>query len=752
DIKQSIYSFRKANPENFKKAISKQEMQLIKLNKNFRSSQGVIDFVNALFQCIMTETYCGEVNYAENEQLNFGAEIYQNLDAIYQRTQILFPQDNTSQFENADKFLLQAECIADKIAHMIADKTLVMTPTGTRPCEYKDFCVLMRTKSNQKIMAESFKKRNIPFMCQDNNGFLMLPEIRLIWNLLKITDNPMTDVAMASVLLSPLYGFTTDELAILKLLGNDKKRLYLQIRYVAEAKQELPQEYSALSQKCNLFLEQLEQIRTLADKLPLEICIHEIYDMTDLLSLQSLYENAEQRRENLEIFAQQAQSYRDHADLTAQSCLSGWLRYLTHIQESENSEDFAPKTAFYVQANFVSVKTIHKAKGLEYPFVFIANLERKFNFSNPSNPTVLLTNEAGIIGLKLIDRKNYSKIKTVAFSYLDNIRILKEKHEEMRLLYVALTRAKQQLFLVMDDKTCKTDKNSILLENCPEIAFMLAKEAKNMQEWILQFLSAIGEAEHVQQAVINHQSNHSDFADYIIWNPDQQIQTQEEQKKCIIPTALPDKNLVSHMQKQIAYEYNTSQTILPAKYSVTELSHEETEIQIHEPEFLLKDFEGNTLKLKGKAKGTAIHKIMQLIDFKKAEENLLEELEQMQKAGILSVIETEALEPRKLEAFFKSDLYQRIAVSDNIQKEKQLFVKIAELNLPENSELAKNYANTDGIIIGTLDLLFHESDGWVIVDYKTDKSQEESELLKKYSKQLGLYQKAVELILGAPVK
>lgn len=749
DVKQSIYTFRKANPENFMNAIQKsdsmKDMETIYLNKNFRSSHGVIDFINALFRRIMTEQ-CGEVNYSKNEELNFGAEMYDNLDSQYQRTQILFPQGETDKNQS---FVLQAECIADTIADMISRKSPVMTSDGLRPCEYKDFCILMRTRRNHAVLAEAFQKRNIPLVCQGSDSFLSLPEIRLIWNLLRIADNPMTDIAMAGVLLSPLYGFTADELAILNLLGKDRNRLYLQVRQLAE--QELSQEYSALSQKCALFLNQLEQIRTLADRLPLEVCIQEIYDITDLLSLQSLYENAEQRRENLEIFAQYAQSYREHADLTAQSCLSGWLRYLEHLWESEENEEnekFMPKTASNRQTNSVSVKTIHKAKGLEYPYIFVANLERNFNKSNPKNSTVVLMNEDGLLGMRMIDKKQYLKLKTVAFTYLDKIRSLKEKHEEMRLLYVALTRAKQQLFLVMDN--LENYKYAELLANYPELLAVFAKRAGSMQEWILQFLISSGENEHVQQAMQGI-STSSALADYIVWNQNHQIQPCETEQEAK-PTVLPDETIISQIQKQLAYQYASEQTLLPAKYSVTELSHEKHEIQIHEPAFLSEDEEGNLRKLRGKARGTAIHKMMQFMDFAKAEENLPAELERMQKTGFLTPIETETLELNKLKAFFESDLYHRISHSDKIEKEKQLFVRIAELNLPETSELARNYADTDGIIIGTMDLLFHEPDGWVIVDYKTDKVQEETELLKKYSKQLGLYQKAVELILGEPVK
>lgn len=750
DVKQSIYRFRNANPENFMSAIDKSHseptMQTVYLNQNFRSSRGVVDFVNALFTSMMTEQ-CGEVAYSEHEKLNFGAKIYDNLAENHQRTRILFAQSSDHDKEEKTKsFVMQAECIADTIMQMIVEQAPVMTKDGIRPCEYKDFCILMRTKTNHSILAESFQKRNIPVLCQESHQFLALPEIRLIWNLLRIADNPMTDMAMASVLLSPLYGFSAEELAVLKFLATDKKRLYLQVRYLTEQKTDPA--YAVLAEKCSVFLRQLEQIRKLTDRLPLETCIQEIYEITDLLSLQSLYENADERRENLEIFSQYAQNYREHADLSAQSCLSGWLRYLDHFAESEEEDDFAPKNAIHANTNFVSVKTIHKSKGLEYPFVFVANLDRSFSKGHSKNGTdSILAEKSGLLGLRMLDQKQYLKVKTVAFTYLDLIRKQKEKHEEMRLLYVALTRAKQQLFLVFDESAAKC-KNTNLCENYPEIVKTFAGEAKSMQDWILWFLFSSGQGDYIRDACSGISSSSSGFADYVVWTPESQIQDKLEQE--IVPKVKPDAAVISVIQNQLAYAYDSGQTILPSKYSVTELSHEADEIQIREPEFLRQ--EEKAKKLHGNARGTAIHKIMQYIDFQKAQQDLLAELERIQNKGYLTSLEIQALKPEKLKKFFNSSLYQRIAVSDQVQKEKQIFVRIADLALPETSELLQNYTGTDGIIIGTMDLLFHEPDGWVIVDYKTDHSQEKEELLQKYSKQLGLYQKAAELILGESVK
>lgn len=803
DVKQAIYRFRNANPDILKTAIrdsgSDPDMQTIYLNQNFRSSRGVVDFVNAFFSSVMTEQ-CGEVAYSLSEQLNFGAKLYENLGEAHQKTQILFAQaDPENTFENVEDskkaknskkskksensensekskksgksrnpkekpFAVQASCIADTIREMIDNQSPVMTKAGVRPCQFKDFCILMRTKKNHGVLAEEFRKRNIPFVCQEDNHFLELPEIRLIWNLLRIINNPMTDLAMASVLLSPLYGFSTEELAILKLLAPDQKRLYLQIRHLAEQDNPGDAGNPELSEKCRAFLEQLEQLRKLADRMSLEDCIQEIYDITDLLSLQSLYGNSDERRENLEIFAQYARDYREHADLSSQSCLSGWLRYLDHLAESEDQEDFKAKNSPLVNSDFVSVKTIHKSKGLEYPFIFVANLERDFTKKGGSVP--VLAEESGLIGLRMLDQKQYLRIKTVAFSYLDLIRAEREKHEEMRLFYVALTRAKQQLFLVMDGSVTKT-KYYHLLESDPKLIDTLAKEAKSMQDWLMWFLFSAGQGRILRDVFREcsyyenpenfrdlenpekpEYSEESPLANYIVRIPGRLVQTAPEQ--ILIPETAPDDAMTKQIREQLGFAYQSALAVLPAKYSVTELSHAEKEIQIREPEFLTQ--ETKIRKLYGKARGTAIHKIMQFMDFRNAEQNLTEELQRIEETGCLTHLEAHALRTGKLRAFFKSDLYRRISLSDHVEKEKQLFVQIADLALPENSEFAKKYADTDGVIIGTVDLLFHEPDGWVIVDYKTDKSQSPEELLQKYSKQLGLYQKAMELILSEPVK
>ncbi len=752
DIKQSIYSFRQANPENFKRAIQEstmlaecqgQDMARIYLNQNFRSAAGILEFTNEMFRFLMSEQ-CGGLQYDVNEQLNFGAKIYLELEKQYQGVQIIVPSSGK---EETDSFTLQAECLADTIQNMIAQEFPVMQSDKTvRPCQYKDFCILMRSVNKLlPVLGKAFQKRGMPFSYDDNN-FLEFPEIKFIINLLKVIDNPMTDIAMAGVLLSPVYGFMPEDLAMLKVSGSGK-RIYLQMQSLTEQKD------SALAQKSALFLEQLSEMRMLSDTMPLEKFIYEIYDMTDLFSLQSLYEHADERRNHLEVFAQYAQDYREHADINAQSSLSGYIRYLDYLGES--GEPISAKMANQ-KADYIAVKTIHRSKGLEYPFIFLINTERMFS-AKPSSD-ILLADETGLLGMQMLDKTDYTKFYPAVYEYLLYLRNKQEKSEEMRLLYVALTRAKQKLFLITDEiytgcspkgHLCNTGD---FLADCPSVVAEYAAAANSMQDWILAYLFAAGEADYLRTVMDTGKNIDSSLVEYRFWKMQSNTETVQKQKTEI--SAVPDTALIQKMQQQLAYQYDTALTKIPSKRTVTSLSHYESsqEKQAKLPDFMLEDEEGRIHRLQGAARGTAIHKIMQFMNFQAAAENLSQEMERMQNTQILETVEAEAIQPQKIQAFFRSDLYRRIAASDSVMKEKQLFVQIGKMNLPENSVLRKEYAGTDGIMIGTVDLIFHEPDGWVIVDYKTDYQKNAEYYTEKYALQLGLYQKAMELLLNAPVK
>jgi ATP-dependent helicase/nuclease subunit A len=743
DVKQSIYSFRQADPENFRRAIAESTplaeqgggMARIYLNQNFRSAPGVLDFINALFGAVMRGN-CGDVDYNEDEQLNFGSQIYREYPG---KTQILVAADNGELPEDAD---LQAECVAGTIASMIGN-TPVLIPgengtVTTRPAQAGDFCILLRTKKVE-VFVDTLRRRGIGVSANKDSGLLDLPEIHLIRSLLRVADNPMTDTALAAVMLSAVGGFTVEELAELRLYAKEN-RLYKQMCYLNRQEGE---EHPTLRRKVKDCLALITSLQDTAVRLPLEDAIWEIYAQTDLLALQSVYEDAAQRRSHLDAFARLAGDYSRFADLTAQSCLSGWLRYLDRLEKADKHLEV--KGGAGVQG-CVQIKTIHKSKGLEFPFVFAAKLDNKF--SDEPSKKVFQASSDGLLGLKIFDRARCVTSKTAAYWYLLDEVCRGQTSEELRLLYVALTRAKQQLFIVMDNKSIETaaGKFGTILEQAPGLTTFLAPWAGCMQDWILYFLLAGKDRMHMERLMEGEESSGT-YADYRIWH-----YQPYEQPQLPAPKAQPDAAQADLIRRQLSFTYMTTQSALVSKNTVTQLAHPETGVLelMHKPQFTLEN--KSKTALRGTARGTAVHKIMQMIDFTLAAQDPQAALDALLAAGAVSQSEYESIDAAHLGAFFKSGLYQRIAAAEQVERERKIFVELGTLELPEYPEIIAPYRGTDSTLIGTMDLVFREPDGWVILDYKTDHAKAEEKLMREYALQLHLYRAAAEQIFGERVK
>ena len=484
DVKQSIYRFRLANPDNFIRITEKfqpydennNKNASIKLSRNFRSSPQVIDFVNYVFRNIMS-VQSGDIDYTEDEFLINGTDFFEN-----NRDTHIMLIDKTDKAENSE-----ALCIAEKIRKMLDDGVPVADRKngGTRPCEMKDFCILMRNKKYNGVYRDALETYGLDVNCEDVSGYLKSREISILLNLLRVTDNPLQDIPLTSVLMSPMFTVTADEIAQLRLIGRGRK-LFTNILAALGKFRNTPavlDSESALFKKLENFHGIITELRLISSWHTLPEIIQLIYDKTDFTSVISLYKDAERKRANLRILLEYANS----CEASGGGGIGGFIRYIDRISESKG--DFRPAGGSSGTRNAVSVMTMHKSKGLEFPFVFIAQSDTPFSTLDAKKP-YQFSSDYGI-GFKLQNKERYEKFKTIPYEVIGSHNNVKMIGEEMRLLYVALTRAKERLFITLDvseKNMAKAGDFSADIYKNKGITPSLSVSANSMNDWLLMTL------------------------------------------------------------------------------------------------------------------------------------------------------------------------------------------------------------------------------------------------------------------------
>lgn len=750
DVKQSIYKFRQANPKNFIATLKSSEpysaesdniRQSIFLNKNFRSSENVIAGINYIFETLMSES-CGEVEYNENEKLYFGAKEYSLADCD-SLTQISFINTDDSEDENiSESDNPEAAYTAQKIKSMLDNQVQVVDKNGTlRPCRASDFCILLRVKRFAKEYEKELNLYGIKAKGEDETGYLSSREISVLLDLLRVVDNPLLDVSMAAVMLSPMFMFELEELAYLRSLDRER-HLYSIISDVANRKkEECTDEF--FIERCKRLIESLSEFRLYSITHNVSELISDIYDKTEFMYVMQLYSNGEKKRANLRALIQYAKSYENATAAEASGGLTGFIRYIDRI--IENGNDFIQGKVSSSSGDYVSIKTIHKSKGLEYPFVFLAETSNKFKFDS----SLLMCSEDGSIGYLLYDPKLVRRYKTSAYKLLTAENNRDTVSEEMRLFYVALTRAKQKLFINLKYNERRIKSLEKLLETyCLKNGDIrqLTENAKSIADWIwLMLLEHKCFAEIAEKLSISGnlpQAKNKDELfefEFVENKPSTEI-TEAKTVKYVHP----DLRIYSELKDILAYKYDTSLSETPAKLSVTQItskfsSEEEFfDFKLKRPKFL-----EETTALTGSERGTAIHTFFQYCDFDNAAADPENEILNVIENGYLSENQALSINRDNVAAFFESSLFERIKSSDNVWRERKFMVALSDLSL--DSDFSEKFKNSDGMIKGIVDLVFEENGKLVIVDYKSDRGTGEDKLLQRYKRQLMLYKFAIEL-------
>lgn len=736
DVKQSIYRFRKAMPKLFidkknaftpysAKAHTDTSKETIILETNFRSRREVCDIVNYLFSQIMTASM-GEINYGEEERLVAGAQYPEYEGAVPEIHILDYQRDN----EDA-KAVVEARYLAGLIHRMVEERHQVTDGNSLRDCTYGDFAILLRSyRDKAPLYAAELKKRGIPCFSASSEGYFDAYEVTVVLNLLHVVDNPLLDVPLLSVLMSPMFAFSADRIAEIRLARRNVP-FYLALSELAE-RGDVP---------CADFVRFLSALRQKAATLRIDALIREIYDQTDFIALSYMMGDGEQKDANLRLLLTYAEKYEN----VGAGGLSGFLRYLDRVRESGG--DFSAANTISAHSDAVRILSIHASKGLEFPICIVANCGKKFNKSD-LNRTYQMNAQLGF-SMKINDPETLRSYTSFPF---EAIRLASEKEsisEEMRVLYVAMTRAKEKLILVMTLQNAENRLRSIADSAGEHPTPYEVFSAQGYDNWILSVLLRHPGFAEIRERIGRNSISliTADFPVRGIFVPvDANADRPEETVREF--TAPVSAELGERLREAIYYRYpNEPLTRIPAKLTVTEIAKQAREESLSlsaRPAFLQK--QGFTPA----QRGTILHSFMQYADYSAAERDLAAEVERLTKDRYLTPEEAGALNIPKVEAFLQSPLYARMKAADELMREYKFlyFVPAGEIE----ADLEPRFAEEEILIQGIADCLIFEGNEITIVDYKTDYTNDPGALAERYYDQLRIYRDAIEQAFSEPVK
>ena len=704
DIKQSIYGFRLAMPDIFNERRNTSTHSLT-LGTNYRSRKGILDFVNFIFENIMTPE-CGDIKYDENEKLVYSG----NFNEEQKEKDVELHVFGTK--KDADNLKIEAEYIADFITEKVTNNE----------ADYKDFCILMQTIKGKSIVFEKvFKEKGIPVFADGGNSFLESADIEIIISFLKIINNPLLDIPLISVLMSPIYGFTEDDLATLRI-SNRKSNFYQLVK-------------ASPDERYKIFLDDLDRYRKLAISLPAGELIRQIYDDTAFPSIASCMPNGKQRYANLMLLI----DYADEYDENSSFGISGFVRHLENMVEA----GVEPNSANIISENdnVVKIMSIHKSKGLQFKYCILANSNKEFNTMDLNS--YLQLNQKYGIGLKGRDPKTKNMYPTLmhkAFVCENRNNLMSEN---LRVLYVALTRAKSHLIITASN-TIETGSGitslGSLIEKAKNNSYTYhpyyVSHADSFFKLMLPVLLHIEQCNVLTDALnIPHLQDQEENLNFTCEYHDMtNVETAAKATTTISTDS--NKNTIDEIKERMEYEYPYMElaniTIKRAASHAANGGFDSRFFATSKPEYCSKD------GLSPTARGTALHKFMQFANF---ENDLSSELQNLVDRKYLTKAEADSISLDKVLKFFESNLYSRIKNSSMVLREKK-FAVLVPIGIDDETIL----------IQGIADLIFEEDGELVIVDYKTDRMTDKEKFIEFYNDQLTTYATALEKVLDKPIK
>ncbi|MGP4041853.1 helicase-exonuclease AddAB subunit AddA [Gracilibacillus sp. D59] len=787
DVKQSIYRFRHAEPtlfiEKYKRFAAEDDPGYrIDLARNFRSREQVLTAANYIFRQLFDQKV-GDIDYDEDAELIYGNKDYENVPFPDIDTELVIidqetnendePEEDHENEEDLEKAQLEARAYATKIKQWIGtdgdEPTEIMDKKTGQPrkVEYRDIVILLRSMTWAPTIMEEFKKQGIPVYAELSTGYLEAIEIQVMISLLKVIDNPRQDIPLASVLKSPIVGLNEDQLAKIRLAKKGATYYEALKEYVKATDHE----------SIEHFMKQLKQWRRKARQGALSHLIWDIYQETGYYDFVGGIPGGRQRQANLRALYDRAKSYES-------TSFRGLFRFLRFIERmEEKGDDLGAAKALGEQEDVVRIMTIHKSKGLEFPLVIVGAMNKQFN-QQDLRAKYLLHKELGF-ATKYIDPVKRIMYPTLIYHGIKKQMQREMLAEEMRVLYVALTRAKEKVVLIGTVGSLEKKKKKWA-------------SITSHQDWVLPSyyrLESLSYLDWVGASLVRHQNGEilredeqpltipNEIAeDVSVWKVDRihqsEYQTIDESNREQIEAletaihqweglALEDKSLEAKVASQLEYQYPYQDSIFyRAKQTVTEMKRQHEVKDSYSDQQIIEPFRApirkrprfmqSDQKLTRAEIGTAMHTIMQHLPLTNdwTDSLLREFIAKLEANEIITADEANVIDIQAILSFFETDIGKRLVEAEQVEREIPF-----SLTLPAQ-EVYPNWQeeHQERIFLqGVIDSVIKTDQGLVLLDYKTDQIQEdvspqvEEKLKNRYQIQIDLYAKALEQIWKQPV-
>lgn len=806
DVKQSIYRFRQAKPELFLSKYNTYSDEAgninrkIKLFKNFRSRPEVIDGVNYLFKQIMSVNV-GELDYDEKEEIKSGAN-YPETEYIcgghielhlidkkggspseeYEAEDI---EANNDSEEVLDNIQVEARLAARRINELVNsidgkrfhvyDKSI----NDYRPVRYQDIVILMRATANwAPTFVEELTNMGIPVFADTATGYFETIEIRTIMSLLQIIDNPMQDIPLIAVLRSPIESFTPEDLMDIRMIDKDIS-FYEALKCIYMYDKKLDDNYKKVinlshiteelkGKVCN-FIERINIWRDKVIHMPIDEFIWYLYKSTGYYGFVGAMPGGKQRQANLRVLFERAKQY----ERTSYKGLFNFIDFINKLRNS--SGDMGSAKVLGENEDVVRIMSIHKSKGLEFPVVIIAGCGKNFNLMD-INRSILFHGELGL-GPDYVNLDRRISYPTIVKQVLRKKLKLETLSEEMRILYVAFTRAKEKLILtgMINDIEKTADKWCGVVDfsnvKIPEYAVM---NAKSYLDWIGPSIAKHADGMLLRNFVesnYNLQNQIDDESKWSVkvWNKEdfksnssgdlEEIDVIKELESADLNNEISEYN--SEINRRLSWEYKYKKSCsIPAKYSVSELKRKFSIIEEEDTKSLINSsnlkkplFLQKNKSISSAEKGTLVHLVMQHINFEKTSciEDIKDQIRSLVIKEFITEEEGKVIPIEKILTFFRSNIGERMKKALKVYREVPFFIELSCTDVYE--ELEKDiYGDEKVILQGIIDCYFEEDKELVILDYKTDYVEDINEIKEKYRTQIQYYTKALEVMTGKSVK